>query len=205
MKRKWPRAFIILSAFLVGAASLEDEAGFVSIFDGKTLEGWIPESTDRFSVRNNVIYQDGGTGWLRSAKSYKNFEFRGEYRALKKGADSGLLFRATAESSPKPPNWPNKGYQLQVIDSDGNLMLFGHGAPAKFDRKTDALSAAMKRAGEWQAIGLKVVNAHAEATLNGKLITLSDSIALPEGHLGLQGENGQFEWRCLRLKELPAS
>ena len=205
MTRKWPGAFILLSALLVGADSAENEVGFVSIFDGKTLEGWIPESTDRFSVRNGVIYQDGGTGWLRSAKSYKNFELRGEYRTLNKGADSGILFRATTECSPKAPNWPKKGYQLQVIDSDGNLMLFGHGALAKFDRKTDVLFAAMKACGQWQTISLKVVNAHAEATLNGKVITLSDAIALTEGHLGLQGENGQFEWRCLRIKELPPS
>jgi hypothetical protein len=180
-----------------------DDSGFTSLFDGKSLEGWTPQHTDRFSVRDGVIYNDGGAGWLRSAKVYKDFEFQAEYRALKKGADSGLLFRASAESTPKEPHWPAKGYQLQVMDDESNFMIFGHGTPAKFDRKLEALKAAMKGPGEWQTVVLKVVGMHAEASLNGKPISTSDAIRLPEGHLGLQGENGQFEWRNLKIKELP--
>jgi hypothetical protein len=203
MRRKADRLLAIVAVLLGAAAWAHDESGFVSLFDGKTLSGWTPESSERFSVRNGVIFNDGGTGWLRSAKAYKDFELRAEYRALKKGADSGLLFRASAESTPKAPNWPVKGYQLQIVESDGNFMVFGHGAPAKFDRKVDALKAATKAQGEWQTLTLKVVGTHVEASLNGQLITVSDSITLPEGYLGLQGENGQFEWRALRIKELP--
>jgi hypothetical protein len=187
---------------LAGAASADD-LDFVSLFDGKSIEGWTPQHTDRFSVRDGVIFGDGGTGWLRSAKVYKDFELHAEYRALKKGADSGILFRADAESTPKEPHWPAKGFQLQVIDHESNLMIFGHGTPAKFDRKLEALKAAMKGPGEWQTIVLKVVGTRAEASLNGTLITTSDTIGLPEGHLGLQGENGQFEWRNLKIRELP--
>src|SRR3954466_7492294 len=101
-----------LAIALVGAA-LADDPKFVSLFDGKSLDGWTPQHTDRFSVRDGVIFGDGGTGWLRSAKVYKDFELHAEYRALKKGVDSGLLFRADAESTPKEPHWPAKGFQLQ--------------------------------------------------------------------------------------------
>ncbi|MEJ7637906.1 MAG: DUF1080 domain-containing protein, partial [Singulisphaera sp.] len=73
---------------LAGVASADDP-NLLSLFDGKSLEGWTPQQTDRFSVRDGVIFGDGGTGWLRSAKVYKNFELHAEYRALKKGADSG--------------------------------------------------------------------------------------------------------------------
>ncbi len=81
-------------------------------------------------MRNGVIFNDDGLGWLRSNKSYKDFEFQGEYRVLNPGADSGLLFRASAQSTPKTPYWPVKGYQLQVIDAEGNLMILGHGGRA---------------------------------------------------------------------------
>ena len=191
-----------LAIALAGVASADDSS-FISLFDGKSLEGWTPQHTDHFSVRDGVIFDDGGTGWLRSAGVYKNFELHAEYRALKKGADSGLLFRADAESTPKEPHWPSKGFQLQVIDDESNFMIFGHGTPAKFDRKLEALKAAMKGPGEWQTIVLKVVGTRAEATLNGTPVTTSDAIGLGEGHLGLQGENGQFEWRDLRIRELP--
>ena len=207
MKRVAAGLFLLALVALnvrLGAAGEGDEAGFVPLFDGKSLAGWKAEATDRFTVRDGVIVNDGGTGWLRSLKPYKDFEFRAEYRALAKGADSGILFRATALGTPKPPNWPVKGYQLQVVDGDSHLMIFGHGAPSKFDRNAEALKSALKGSGEWQTIALKVVGAHAEASLNGKAITTSDAIALPEGYIGLQGENGRFEWRALRIKELPA-
>ena len=150
------------------------------------------------------MFQDGGTGWLRSATSYKDFEFRAEYRVLKKGGDSGLFFRASAASTAQPPHWPEKGFQLQVVDNpESQFRVFGHGTPPPtYDRQGDILKQALKGTGEWQTIALRVVGKHAEASLNGVRITISDAINLPEGHIGLQGENGQFEWRNLRIKPL---
>lgn len=178
---------------------------FASLFDGKTLTGWVPEHTDRFSVRDGVIFDDGGSGWLRSAKPYKDFEFRAEYRALKKGGDSGIFFRASLETTPQEPFWPARGYQLQVIDAESNMKVFGHGTPPPTsERNAEALKTVMKGPGEWQKVTLKVVGKRAEVSLNGTLITVSDAIGLPEGYLGLQGENGQFEWRDLKIRELPA-
>jgi hypothetical protein len=195
-----------VAVVLAGAEPAKDST-FVSLFDGKSLDGWVPEHTDRFTVRDGVIFNDGGTGWLRSAKTYKDFELQAKYRALKKGADTGLIFRASAESTPKDPHWPAKGYQLQVVDAaDSNFKMFGHGIPpAKYDRKADALRSAMKGPGEWQTITLRVVGKHAEATLNGTSITVSEAINLPEGYIGLQGENGQFEWCEIKIRDLPAS
>ncbi len=101
---------------LIGAAcglSGEKEPRFTSLFDGKTLSGWTLENTDRFSVRDGVIANEGGTGWLRSARSYRDFEFQAEYRVLMKGSDSGIMFRATAESMPREPRWPERCYQFR--------------------------------------------------------------------------------------------
>lgn len=197
--------FLTVVAALAVTAAWGADTDFVSLFDGKSLGGWTAEHTDRFSVRDGVIFSDGGTGWLRSAKAYKNYELQAEYRALKKGGDSGIFFRATAESSAEAPHWPLKGYQLQILDGPGNLQIFGHGtAPPKYDRKTADLTSVMKGAGEWQSLALKVVGGHAEVSLNGKLISTSDAIQLPEGHIGLQGENSQFEWRNLKIKVLSA-
>jgi hypothetical protein len=194
-----------LAIVLAGTATGEDDAAFVPLFDGHSLDGWSPEHTERFRARDGAIVNDGGTGWLRYQKPLKDFELHAEYRAMSKGADSGLFFRATAESAPKPPHWPAKGYQLQVIDAGNNGAIFGHGvAPPKFQRKADVLKDVMKGPGEWQTITLKVIGKHAEAALNGRTITVSDSIERPEGCIGLQGENGHFEWRNLRIKELPA-
>src|SRR5207302_6818526 len=132
-----------------------EEPKFTSLFDGKSLAGWSREHTDRYLARDGVILNDAGTGWLRSAKSYKDFEFQAEYRVLKKGSDSGIMFRATAESTPKEPHWPARGYQLQIIDAEGNFMLFGHGLPPpRFERRIDALQTATKEAQQWNRVRL---------------------------------------------------
>lgn len=197
-------AGVALTVVLV-AMSLADEPAFVPLFDGKTLMGWTLEHTQRFVVRDGLIVNDGGTGWLRSEKRYKNFEFEAEYRAVKKGSDAGIFFRASAESAPEDPHWPARGYQLQVSDSENNFKLFGHGTPPPTsDRRSAELKQAMKGMGEWQQIRLSVLNTRVEAWLNGVSVTVSDAIVLPEGHLGLQAEHGHFEWRGLKIKELPA-
>ena len=179
-----------------------EDPKFTGLFDGKSLSGWSLEHTDRFFVKDGLIVNDGGNGWLRSAKSYKDFEFQAEYRVVKKGSDSGIFFRASIESLPKEPYSPARCYQLQVIDADGNCMLFGHGlAPPRFERKVEALKSASKDGMAWQKIRLKVVGTHAEIALNDVVVTTSDAIQLADGYIGLQGEGGHFEWRDLKIRE----
>jgi hypothetical protein len=193
-------ALIGADCWLEGA----DEPAFTSLFDGKGLKGWEPQHTDRFTVKDGAIVNEGGTGWLRSAKAYRDFEFQAEYRMIKPGSDSGIFFRASAASMPQEPFWPARCYQLQVIDAAGNGMLFGHGlAPPRFERKTDALKSATKDAKQWQKIRLKVVGSRAEVALNDVVVTTSEAIQADEGHIGLQGENGHIEWRTLKIREFP--
>jgi hypothetical protein len=176
----------------------------VPLFDGKSLAGWVPEHTDRFSVRDGLIVQQGGTGWLRSEKTYQSFELHAEFRTRKAGAESGILFRTSRESDSREPYWPAKGYQLQISDGEGNLVLLGHGImPPRFERNAESLKAARKAAGEWQKIVLKVSGPTLEASLNGLLITKSSSLELQGGHLGLLGKNGSIQWRELRMREDP--
>jgi hypothetical protein len=205
MRHRLGRLALAMTLVLAGAVLGEDDIGFVALFDGRSLDGWTCEHADGFRVRDGVIVNTGGTGWLRHQKTFRDFELRAEYRAMRKGADSGLLFRASAESAARPPHLPVKGYQLQVVDARNHCAIFGYGvAPPKFHRDTEALERVMKGPGQWQTILLKVVGSHAEALLNGKTITVSDAIERREGCIGLQAEKGHFEWRNLKIKELPA-
>jgi hypothetical protein len=195
------------AAVLIGAGCwllADDESPATSLFDGKSLKGWEPQHTDHFVARDGVIVNDGGTGWLRSARSYRDFELQAEYRVIRPGSDSGIFFRASAESMTKEPFWPARGYQLQVIDAPGNGMLFGHGlAPPRFERKTDALAGAIQDPKRWQKVRLKVVGSRAEVAFNDVIVTTSEAIQPDEGHIGLQGENGHLEWRVLKIREFP--
>jgi hypothetical protein len=112
MSNRFAGVVTALAVVLGGTAPGVDDAAFVSLFDGQSLDGWSLEHTDRFNVRDGVIVNSGGTGWLRYKKPFRDFELQAEYRAMEKGADTGIFFRATAESAPKNPHWPAGGYQL---------------------------------------------------------------------------------------------
>src|SRR4029077_7600369 len=84
--RKFLRSAGLAPAPLSAAQQPSDstEAGFVRLFDGKSLDGWSvadgPESA--FYVKDEAIVAHESAGfptWLRSARQYENFEFRGEF------------------------------------------------------------------------------------------------------------------------------
>ena len=77
-----------------------DEPGFVSLFDGQTLDGWqaMPASTaDAWAVKDGIIIGNGdqGVGYLVYArdKQLANFELRFRYRFVGRG-NSGVSIRA---------------------------------------------------------------------------------------------------------------
>jgi hypothetical protein len=195
----------MLATLVAGAVLADDNSSFVHLFDGQTLDGWTGEHTHRYSIRDGAIVSNGGTGWLRYKKSFKDFELRAEYRADQNDADSGLLFRASTQSKPKEPYGPARGYQLQVMDPRNSFAILGFGVPPpRFNRKSGALKEAMNAPGRWQTVTLRVIGNHAEATLNGTTITVSESIELREGSIGLRSENHPVEWRNLKIRELSA-
>ena len=60
------------------------EPGFISLFDGQTLNGWSVQEgpPSAFKVQDSAIVVDQGSNfptWLRSDTQYENFDFRCEF------------------------------------------------------------------------------------------------------------------------------
>ena len=202
--KRLPGAIAIFLCLATASLGLDEPPKPVSLFDGKTLEGWTAERAEGFGVQSGVLTARAGVGWLRSVKPYKNFVIEAEFRIVKPGSEGSLLFRTSLDSAAAEPYGPVKGYQLQLTDGESNFMLFGHGTnPPKFERKTDALKATAKEPGVWRKLKLNVAGAHMEARLDDVLITTSDAIEPAPGHLGLVGKSGQLEWRNMTILVLP--
>ncbi len=100
-------AILFLSLALGTASGAED--GFVPIFDGKTLKGWTPVSTqakDAWVVRDGAILGDGDKGgrcYLAYAENKKigNFELKFSYRLTGSKANSGVSIRAVKDPTGK--------------------------------------------------------------------------------------------------------
>jgi Domain of Unknown Function (DUF1080) len=92
------------SAFLTAA-----DEGWISMFDGKTLDGWkANEHPDSWSVKDGAIAGDGDAShlfWM--VRECENCEFKADVK-ISDGGNSGMYFRTAFG-----PGFP-KGYEAQV-------------------------------------------------------------------------------------------
>ncbi|HEY1067883.1 MAG TPA: DUF1080 domain-containing protein [Pirellulales bacterium] len=88
-----------------------DADGWITLFDGKTLDGWeINENPETFSVVDGTIKVNGERAHLFAPGEYEDFEFKADVMA-KANSNSGMYFRAKFEKG-----WP-AGYESQVNNS----------------------------------------------------------------------------------------
>ncbi len=85
-----------------------DKEGWISLFDGKTLDGWIPTGDkEAWTVKDGMLVGRGNTAHLFTKTEYTDFEFKAQVKTEKR-ANSGMYFRTQLGGK-----WP-KGYESQV-------------------------------------------------------------------------------------------
>ncbi|MEO6546787.1 MAG: DUF1080 domain-containing protein [Ferruginibacter sp.] len=92
--------------------------GWVSLFDGKTLNNWkVGNNPGTFTVENGMIVAHGPTAHLfymgeLNQHDFKNFEFKAKVKTTA-GSNSGIYFHTAYQET----GWPAKGYEVQVNNS----------------------------------------------------------------------------------------
>ncbi len=107
-------AAVVFGSARCGAASVE--AGWISLFDGKSLQGWkASEHPDSFKVVDGTITADGDRSHLfyvgvpGTKADFKNFEFEAEVLS-KPGANSGIYIHTAFQDE----GWPQQGFEVQI-------------------------------------------------------------------------------------------
>jgi type 1 glutamine amidotransferase len=91
------------------------EEGWISLFDGKTLDGWkASEHKDSFKVQDGTIIVDGPRAHLFyvgpvANANFKDFEFKADVKTFPKG-NSGIYFHTKYQET----GWPSAGLEAQV-------------------------------------------------------------------------------------------
>ena len=103
-------AAALLAAWNLPAA--DDKDGWVSMFDGKTLDGWkANDHPESWTVRDGAITGDGEASHLfYMKKECGDCEFKADVK-ISHGGNSGMYFRTAFG-----PGFP-KGYEAQVDSS----------------------------------------------------------------------------------------
>ncbi len=206
--------YLLLACLAVSAWGAED--GFVSLFDGKTLNGWqlVNGRGPGYVVENGTIVcpKEGG-GNLYTGKQYSNFVFRFEFK-MEPGGNNGVGIRA-----PLTGDAAYMGMEIQILDHDHEIYKGKLKPTQRHGSVYDVFPAtadALNPAGQWNSEEIRVDGSRVTVTLNGKVIsdadlsTVTDPAVLKKhpgllrktGYLGFLGHGTRVEFRNLRVKEL---
>jgi len=202
----------------------ERAAGWTSLFDGRSLDGWRvyrgQSQPGGWYVKDGSLRKDQGTDDIISLKEFGDFELAWDWK-LTPGGNSGVFFRVTEEY--EAPYWSGPEYQL--LDDAG-------GTGDTKQRETAAASnyglyggpaGVVHAANEWNSSRIVAKGPHVEYWLNGTKM-LEFEIGSPEweakvkaskfgrwanygrakrGHLSIQGDHsGTLEVRNIKIREL---
>ena len=95
-------------------SELRTEPGYVSLFDGKTLNGWTPverSGSPYFVKDGSIVCPADGANYLFTTKEYSDFVLRLDFK-LSPGANNGIAFRAPLESG----ETAYIGNEVQILD-----------------------------------------------------------------------------------------
>ena len=206
-----------------GLSPEEIKEGFVSIFDGKSLKGWVglDGKTDSYYVKNGMlICKDNGHDHLFTEKEYANFLLRLEIR-LDSGSNNGLGIRDHISRQPHI-----EGNELQVLD-DSYFPCWKHGNKLELKEYqyhgslygvVPAKRGHQKPVGEWNQQEVLCNGHHLKVTLNGAVIVECDmdkvkpidghehpGLLYDKGRIGLHAHGNygaEVFFRNMRIKEI---
>jgi hypothetical protein len=95
MKRRSAIAMLALGlSALAYSPQASSEAGWVSLFDGKSLDGFNKVGDANWRIEDGMIVSDKGNGFLVTKTDYKDYEIRAEFW-VEADSNSGIFIRCT--------------------------------------------------------------------------------------------------------------
>ncbi len=190
-----------------------DEEGYVSIFNGKDLSGWIERgSKGGWVVEDGLLVCTPKGRFLFTEKEYADFSFKFEFK-LTPGGNNGVCIRAPLQGNPA-----YDGMEIQILD-DYHPRYRGRLRPTQYHGSIydvwPARRGFLREAGEWNEEEIICKGPKIKVILNGAVIVDADltkvtdpkvlakhpGLKRTKGHLGFYGHGDRVEFRNLRVKE----
>ncbi|GGZ30569.1 hypothetical protein GCM10007049_24220 [Echinicola pacifica] len=201
---------------LTAASGMVPKAKFVSLFNGKDLDGWVGNKVD-YQVEDGLLVirpDKGGNGNLYTEEEYADFHLKFEF-LLSPGANNGLGIR-----TPLKGDAAYVGMELQILDNSSSMYADlkeyqYHGSvygiiPAK--------RGFQKNVGEWNQQEVIAKGDDIKVILNGKVI-LEGNIrkatknGMPDGkdhpglfnksgHIGFLGHGSMVKFKNIEIRKL---
>jgi hypothetical protein len=215
----------ILAAFIsigllyflpVRTVQAQDE-GFTSLFDGRTLSGWVGNKNS-YLVKDGMIViepQGGDGGNLYTEKEYGNFILRFEFQ-LTPGANNGLGIHAPLEGDAA-----YVGKELQILDNEAEKYATTLEAYQYHGSVYGVIAAKrgyLRPTGAWNQQEVRVQHPYITVVLNGEVILEGNYLEASKngtldkkehpglqrsrGHIGFLGHGDVVRFRNIKIKEV---
>ena len=194
------------------------EGGFTSLFDGRTLSGWVGNKSS-YLVKDGMIViepQGGDGGNLYTEKEYGNFILRFEFQ-LTPGANNGLGIHAPLEGDAA-----YVGKELQILDNEAEKYATTL-QPYQYHGSVYGVIAAkrgyLRPTGAWNQQEVRVQHPYITVVLNGEVILEGNYLEASKngtldkrehpglqrsrGHIGFLGHGDVVRFQNIKIKELP--
>jgi 3-keto-disaccharide hydrolase len=219
-------ALVLLLPCTVPAADAPADAeGFVPLFNGRDLTGWVPVNVapDTFTVRDGMVVISGTPiGYMRTEKMYENFVLECDWQHMKEGGNSGVF--VWGDGVPAVGTGYTRGIEVQVLDNGFNAKgknewytthgdlfpIWGakmtpSGRISKSGERSFPSEDRSKPSPEWNHYRITGKDGELRLEVNGKEVTVGRDCNPRKGYLALESEGSECHFRNIRIHELPSS
>jgi hypothetical protein len=185
--------------------------GWIALFNGKDLSGWVENGQEKWVVEDGAILGEstvGHYGYLTTEKSYSSLELRLKFKPETDG-NSGVFIRSSIVGD-SPQSGPDiKGMQVEVDPMHNTGSIYKTGPGGGWAAKgTPECEHAIKARG-WNDLEIRVDGLHFVTHLNGvPCVDYTDSHPnYTEGIIGLQihaGGGVKIRFKDIYLKNIGA-
>jgi hypothetical protein len=208
------RVSVLIACLLFAPGAAIAEGPLVSIFDGKTFNGWTGDTKKTWRVVDGAIV--GGSlrfsvpqnEFLKTEQRYADFELRLKFKLTgSKGfINAGIQIRSEIATSP-----PNEmiGYQADIGDEWWGVLYDETRRNVALAKPDPAASAKAVRRGDWNEYVIRCEGNRIRTWINGVAMidyTEADDAIPQVGRIGLQvhgGGKALVSYRDITVKGLP--
>ena len=183
----------------------------IQLFNGKNLSNWVFHLKDPavdpstvFSVKDVVVHIKGDPfGYMRTRDVYSEYTLHVEWRYPGEASNSGVFIHAQL-----PDTIWLKCFECQLKSGNAGDFVCMNGAKMNEMKNNSRVVAKMgasseKPVGEWNSMEVICKSNTIEVIVNGTLQNKATGISDTKGHICLQSEGKDIEFRNVFLTKLP--
>ncbi|HOL18962.1 MAG TPA: DUF1080 domain-containing protein [Candidatus Hydrogenedens sp.] len=202
---------LTLSPSITNGDDTKTKDDWISLFDGKSLQGWVQFLPDpnadpakTWMIKDGVIFCTGEpAGYIRTDKKFSNYQLQLEWRWVETPGNSGVLLHV----QDKDEVWP-KSIEAQLMhENAGDFWVIG-GTDFEEHKNADdrrvpkRAKSSEKKPGKWNQYDIWCEGDSIRIFVNGTLQNEAHKCTVTEGYIALQSEGAPIEFRNIRLRKI---